>query len=132
MVIYLVATQRTSRQYYIESLLSCFPLRSVNRVPERSEFVRLFLEQGEQAGDVVAVHFKSALGAAEDRHVDDGELADDVMEPVDDVEGAEFLDDGLRLAAKRDRPRKRGFQAVEHGDNSLGLLYEPKGIKSGL
>ena len=63
--------------------------------------------------------------AAGDRHLDDRQFAGGLMQPVGDLDRAELHRDAgrvKRFAAKRDHPRKRGFQASEHGGNPLEFV----------
>lgn len=92
--------------------------RPINRVPEGFDLFHLAFEQEEDAVGGVAVEVEAAGEAAGDRPLDDRQFADRLVQPVGDFDRAELHRHAARserLAAKRDRPRKRGFQAVEHG-----------------
>lgn len=103
------------------------PLRPINRAPEGFDLFYLAFEQEEDAGGGVAFDVEAAGEAAGDRHLDDRQFAGGLMQPVGDLDRADLHRDAARverLAAKRDHPRKRGFQASEHGGNPLGLLCD--------
>ena len=116
--------KKTNNRAYSASLP---PLRPINRAPEGFDLLRLAFEQQEDAGGGVAFDVEASGEAAGDRHLDDRQFAGGLMQTVGGLDRADLHRDAgrvERLAAKRDHPRKRGFQASEHGENPLGLLYD--------
>ena len=73
----------------------------MHRVPEGRDFVHLPVEQEGEAVGFRMAGFIAAGAAAGDRHVDDGEFADHVIEPVGDLQRGEFR---RRFVFKRGLP----------------------------